>query len=878
MFRSKYMTFRKNRGHLLALAILSVGSFGANTTIAQTTGAEELEEIIVTGARGRPRTVADSPVPVDVFSTEDLESVSYTDMNDVVKTLVPSYNISRQPISDGATFIRPATLRGMPTDKTLVLLNSKRRHRSALVAIGGSGTQGPDIATIPTAAIKNVEVLRDGAAAQYGSDAIAGVINFILKDASEGASLTIDGGEFSEGDGTSTAISGNVGLPLGESGFISISAEISEADATTRAEQYCESWFCVDPSLPGFNPSASYAAYALDPAFQAGVPAANIGPGDVVQPWGQPNNEAARLFFNAGLQIDADTEAYAFGNYSRSETDGGFFYRYPKNGTIEDLREPDGTIYTPLEKFPGGFTPRFFGEVFDFSLTGGVRGEFDNGLAYDFSARTGESEVDYTLKNTINPSMGPQSPTSFKPGDLINTELQFQADFTYEFGAGSMASPLLLAFGASYMDESYEVEEGGVTSYLAGPYATPDPWDLCNADGTASAAGASVIASGSTLNCADSSDPVYKVVGVGSNGFPGYSPQFSDLYERDSFAVYGDLSADVTDALFLQAALRYEDYSDFDSELVGKIAGRFSLTDDVDLRGSFGTGFRAPTPGQQGTINVSTRLPNGFPVATGLFPAGGPVALALGSSPLKPETSINYTFGLTASLADLSFTIDFYEIDVEDRTNAVSTKNVSTDPTAGSAYTNYLALRDAGVAGAETIGGVFYFANAFDTKTTGMDIVATYPVEWGDAGTTDFTVSLNYNETEFDSDPSVYLNKEEQYDFENDDANWRGVFTARHTIGDLTLMARANYYGEYANSNNSANLVIQTFDPIVLTDIEGQYRFNDIFRLAIGGRNIFDEYPEKDTISDYCCGRLYSSGTSVSWQGAYYYARLTADF
>lgn len=873
------MNFRRKSNHLLSIAVILAGGFSTNT-FAQSSGgssADELEEIIVTGARGRPRTVADSPVPVDVFSAADLEAVSYTDTNDILKTLVPSYNVSRQPISDGGTFIRPAQLRGMPTDKTLVLVNSKRRHRAALVSIGGSGTQGPDIATIPFAAIKNVEVLRDGAAAQYGSDAIAGVINFILKDDTEGASLTIDGGEFSEGDGTASTVTGNIGFPLGDAGFLSLSGEVSQADASTRAVQYCQSWFCVDPSLPGYNPNASYTQYTEDPAFQAGVAAANLGPGDVVQPWGQPNTEAVRFFFNSGYQIAASTEAYAFGSYSSSETDGGFFYRYPENGTIENLREPDGSIYTPLEKFPGGFTPRFFGEVVDFSLVGGLRGELDNGLTYDFSARTGESEVNYTLRNTINPSMGPDSPTAFKPGDLINTELQFQADFSYEFES-DLESPILLAFGASYMDESYEVVEGGVSSYAAGRYATPDPWSFCNDDGTSTAAGSAVIGAGSSLNCADSSDPAFTVVGVGSNGFPGYSPQFSDLYERDSFALYADISADITGSLFLQGAIRYEDYSDFDSEVVGKIAGMLDLTDTVSLRGSFGTGFRAPTPGQQGTINVSTRLPNGFPVATGLFPAGGPVAGALGATPLEPETSTNYTLGLTASLDALSLTLDFYRIDIADRTNAVSTRDVSTDPTSGSAFDNYLALSNAGVAGAESIGGVFYFTNAFDTITEGMDIVATYPFEWGNGSTTDFSLSLNYNDTQFDSDPSAFLNAEEEFDFENFDPKWRGVFTARHTMGALTLIGRANWYGEYENSNNSSNLVTQKFDPITMIDIEGQYRVNDMFKVSLGARNAFDEYPEKDSISDYCCGRVYSSGTAVSWQGSYYYMRLSADF
>ncbi|MEX2469574.1 MAG: TonB-dependent receptor plug domain-containing protein, partial [Pseudohongiellaceae bacterium] len=507
-----------------------------------------LEEIVITGSRGRPRTVTESPVPVDVFSASDIESISYTDTNDILKTLVPSYNVDRAPISDGGTFIRTPTLRDLPTDKTLVLVNSKRRHRAALVSIGGSGTQGPDVATIPSSAIQNIEVLRDGAAAQYGSDAIAGVINFILKENRDGGSFSIDTGEFGEGDGAQTTMQGNVGLPLGDNGFISISGEVWESDYTNRGEQYCESWFCADPSLPGYNPDAAYAAYVDTPSFQEGIRTASTGAGggSVVQPWGQPENEATRLFFNAGYELDADTEAYAYGNYSDSSTNGNFFYRYPENGTIEYLREPDGSVYFPLEKFPGGFTPQFFGDITDFSLVGGLSGMLDNDLGYDFSARTGENKVEYTLRNTINPSMGPESPTAFRPGDLINTETQFQADFTYEFDV-DLLSPLLLAFGASYMDESYEVVQGGLNSYLVGPYAESDPWGFCNDDGTPTAEGAGVIAGGSTLDCADPNDPVFTVVGVGANGFPGYSPQFSDIYERGSYAVYADVSADVTD-------------------------------------------------------------------------------------------------------------------------------------------------------------------------------------------------------------------------------------------------------------------------------------------------------------------------------------------
>ena len=875
------MNFRRHPKTLLAAAILAATG-APQVAFSQDSGAD-IEEVVVTGARGRPRTVSDSPVPVDVFNADEIRAISHTDTNNVLQTLIPSFNVARQPISDGATMIRPASLRGLPTDKTLVLVNGKRRHRAALVSIGGSGTQGPDMATVPASALKNIEVLRDGASAQYGSDAMAGVINFILNDNSEGGSLTIDQGEFFEGDGAMTTVLGNIGLPLGDSGFISLSGEFNEADRTNRGKQYCQSWWCVDPNLPGFTSmSAAKQAAAQDPTYQANYKNANAaGITEVVQPWGQPQTEAARLFANFGYQLDADTELYGYGNYSDSSTDGNFFYRYPGNGTIEDLRRPDGSIYSPLQIFPGGFTPQFNGDVLDFSLLGGMRGELDNGLTYDFSARTGESEIQYTLFNTINPSLGDSAgtvQTSFRPSDLINSETQFQADFTYEFDAG-LAGPALFAFGGSYMGEEYELRQGDPGSYVAGPYARKDPWDLCNADGTTAPNGLNAIAGGSTLNCADSNDPVYTVVGVGSNGFPGNNPQFTNVFERNSFAVYGELSADVTDSLFLQGALRYENYEDFDSEILFQLAGRLELTDNWNARASVGTGFRAPTPGQQGTVNVSTRLPDGIPVATGLFPAGGPVAQALGATPLKPELSNSYTIGLTGSIGEMDLTVDYYRIDIDDRTNAISTRKVSTDPTSGSAYANYQALDAAGVAGANSIGGVFYFTNAFDSRTEGVDVVATLPL--GDS--TAISAAINYTENSFESDPSVYLNAENRYDFVNADPQWRGIFTGIQQLGDdLQLIARLQWFGESTNSNSGGSgpggLRFQTLPDFYQFDLEGQWQINDMFNLSAGARNVFDEYPDEDTISDFCCGRVYSSGTFVPWQGGYYYARLRADF
>mgnify|MGYP005990322085 FL=1 len=865
---------RKNKIHnSIALAFTGITlSLAAPLALAQeaeetAVDTQNVEKIAVVGARGAPRSVTSSPVPVDVLSAEDIEAVAFTDMNNVLMTLVPSYSVARQPISDGGTFIRPATLRGMPTDKTLVLVNSKRRHRAALVSIGGSGTQGPDIATIPTAAIGSVEVLRDGAAAQYGSDAIAGVINFQLKENTEGGSFTADYGSYFEGDGDQITITGNKGFALGDDGFLSISAEYSDSEATYRGEQYCESWFCVD------DQSEQYIADAT-------AMANTVHGSDVVQPWGQPNTSGARIFFNAGYALTAEMELYAFGNYSESEGDGSFYYRYPGNGTIEDIRLEDGSIWSPTEFFPGGFTPRFSGDVTDYSFVGGIKG-MSGDLGYDISGRYGYNDISYTLANTINPSMGNESPTSFQPGDLTNEETQIQADFTYDF------DEYILAFGASYLDESYEISEGEVDSYFAGPYATSDPWGFCDGD-TASAAGLAVIANGSTLDCADSDDAVYTVVGVGSNGFPGYSPDYSGTYSRDSYAVYADVSGDITDELFAQAAIRYEDYSDFGSEVVYKVAGIYQINDEVAVRSSYGTGFRAPTPGQQGTTNVSTRLPDGFPVATGLFPAGGDVAQALGAEELLPEKSTNFTLGLTASFGDLTLTADYYNIKLEDRLYSASTRDVSTtvvtDPDADgyAAYQNYLALSGAGVSGAESIGGVFFFQNAFDTVTEGVDLVATYKMETT-YGSTMITGSINYNDTSFDSDPSEYLDPEDMFDFENGTPEMRGVFSVTHSYDVWSAVARLSYYGEYENVGSDDGTVIdaetiQTYGSEFMFDIEGSYLINENLTLSVGVRNLFDSYPDPTINGDACCGQVYDSGSVVDWQGGYYYTRLAARF
>ncbi|MGM0632284.1 MAG: hypothetical protein ACQETO_03825 [Pseudomonadota bacterium] len=286
----------------------------------------------------------------------------------------------------------------------------------------------------------------------------------LLLSCKEGNSLSADTGQCTEEDGTQTSVQDNIGFPLGANRFLSLSGEYYDQEATSCSEQYCESWWCMDPGDPVYNPDAQYTEVTEDPEFMAAADrmARDAQGADVVQPWGQPNTSALRMFFNAGLPLATGSELYAFGNYSVSDTDGGFFYPYPDNGTIEDLRRPDGSIHSPLQKHPGDSLPRFQGDVFDHSLATGWRGKWDNGLGYDLSARLGESSTEYTLMNTITPSLGPDSPVSFRPGDLINTEIQLHADFTLELDGLDTATPPLLTFGASY-------NAGQVQDSLGGP-------------------------------------------------------------------------------------------------------------------------------------------------------------------------------------------------------------------------------------------------------------------------------------------------------------------------------------------------------------------------------------------------------------------------
>ena len=409
--------------------------------------ADEIEEVVAVGSRRDARSVGDSPAPVDVISAADIRNQGGTDMDYMIRTLVPSFNVNTQPISDAATLVRPANLRGLPPDNMLVLVNGKRRHRGSVISfLGGGiadGAQGPDISAIPSIALKKVEVLRDGAAAQYGSDAIAGILNFVLNDSSEGTRLEIRQGEYSEGDGETWRIAANVGMPFTDDGYANFSMEMQETDPTARSSQRGD--------------AATLKA--------AGVPVWEhpFGNGEA-QVWGSPKvSDDYKFTANIGLDLTESSKFYMFANYSEKNVLGGFFFRNPNNRTgvydngsdfrlIADAGEAaggartcaangtvdatagnlvgaalaaytnDANCFVFNELFPGGFTPSFGGDVTDWSIASGISGTMDSGTDYDISAHIGENRADFFIMNTVNPSLGPQSPTEFNPGSYIQLE------------------------------------------------------------------------------------------------------------------------------------------------------------------------------------------------------------------------------------------------------------------------------------------------------------------------------------------------------------------------------------------------------------------------------------------------------------------------
>jgi iron complex outermembrane receptor protein len=775
-----------------ALIFITFSFILATPTLAQEQAGEEaeaegaLEEVVITGTRRVARTATDSTVPVDSFSGIELEQDAVGDTTELLKNIVPSYTAT--PLTgDGSSFVRSTSLRGLPPDEVLVLVNSKRRHRSALIQIFGAamsaGAHASDIGPLPSIAFKSVEVLRDGAAAQYGSDAIAGVINFILQDAREGGRIQGQYGQYYEGE-ESWKVAGNIGLPLTDNGFFNFSFEVVDNEQLSR----------------GFQPAAAQAA------IDAGIP--NVGtdspyPGDdLAQTWGRPENNGVRTAWNAGIDINEKTEFYLFGNYAETEHVYRFFYRAPNQaGTLSpvpiDPTDPSKGNFCWCDEFPGGFTPYLEGDITDFSVIGGLRGEFANGMLWDISLNYGNNEVDYTLWNSMNGSFGPESPLVTKTTPLEEEDINFNADFSMP-----LRNNVNLAFGAEWREETYKLKAGDRESWAAGPWT-----------------GIS-----SLINPETGENYIEPAIGV--SGMSGTPDSVAGSFSRDNWAVYGDVEWDVSDAFLLQFAARFEDFSDFGSTDNYKLAARYNVNDSFTLRGAVSTGFRAPTPGQSNlqTIVTTFDTTSGTQTQEGTVLPTSDLAVSLGGKALEPEESTNVSIGFAANPADrLTITLDYYQIEVDDR--IVKTFNI---PVVHPSFSS-----------------VSFYTNGLNTETKGIDLVARYVALWNNGSDTTFSFAWNWNETDVKSQNLVNgippVTEGAIFNIENNLPENRLNLSVVHHYNQWTFLARANYYDKTIDERNDREPV----GAETIWDIAVTYEFNDNWLMTAGANNVFDTYPNR---------------------------------
>jgi len=790
------------------------------------------EEVVVIGSRRADRTVGNSTTPIDVFSGETLVRQGASNLNDVLRNEIVSFNVPKFVAQDGAAFIRPFTLRGLPPDQTLVLVNGKRRHRSALVQITNqplaSGAQGADIQAIPSIAVEQVEVLRDGAAAQYGSDAIAGVIDFRLKRAPRGFEVAVRGGQFYEGDGDDYQVQANGGLPLTSKGFLNVSGEYARSKPTSRGAQRPDAQALIDGGVQGVK-----------------VPA---------QRWGNIDTEAVKLFFNAEVPANDRVRVYSFGNFLRADGNSEFFYRSPVARqdifrSVPLTTVPGGPRFTFASIYPGGFTPTFGTVIKDRSLDAGVAGSMGSGFRYDLSGGIGQSDLDYRISNTVNASFGPQSPTAFNLGTIQQREVRLNADFVSPVTTTVFAAPLNVAYGVEWRNEIFQIQPGEPASYEAGPFARVLDPDTGQRFGLA----------------------------VGASGFPGYSDQTAGKFSRSNWAVYTDLETDLVPRLSVGVAARLEDFSDFGRTFNWKVSSRLEFSKRAAVRGSVNTGFRAPTPGQSNISEVATNIDpqtGGLLLVATLRPAS-PIPRFYGAKVLTPEESFNWGGGLVLNLLDgYTVTVDYFNIRVDDRIALTSRIPITA------------ADRTAIVAGGADPGdfqSVRFLNNFFDSRTRGVDLVLTK--NWAMGGSSlGFTAAANHTRNEVNNVRDARaVDRERRLEIREFNPQTRGHVNINYERGPWGGLASVNYYSKWTDAVPNAAPTPLSFDQRFparwLVNLEGTRRFAEKLTIAIGAENAFDAYPDKDArLSQINNGIIYPQFSPFGFNGGFGYVRVTTKF
>ncbi|UOB17398.1 TonB-dependent receptor [Abyssalbus ytuae] len=802
-----------------------------------------LDEIQIVGSRSPKRTAVDTPVAIDVIDIQEVATqIGKVEVNELLQYAAPSFNANKQSGSDGADHIDPASLRGLGPDQTLVLINGKRRHQSSLINIFGTrgrGNTGTDLNAIPSSAIKRIEVLRDGASAQYGSDAIAGVINIVLKDNVDtftgsvsygfyNANADVDISAFQEDDygvwntdgfrldtekdgnqigkdkdfdGGSVKIMTNYGLAIGENGYANFSAEFLSKNKTLR------------------------------PAF------------DFRKGFGEAAIDGFNFFGNIMIPVSEKSSFYAFGGRNYRDTDAFAFTR--NNPTARNV----------ISIYPDGFTPRITSNITDNSIAAGFRTETSSGWKIDISNTYGKNNFHYFIKGTLNASLEEVSPTDFDAGGHSLSQNTINLDVSKYYD--DVLEGMNLAFGAEYRTENFIIFAGEETS-----------WGIYDENGIL------------ITDPANQQQPVDPVTGDprpgGSQGFPGYGPANEVDRSRTNLSLYTDAEFDLTESLLLSAAARFENYSDFGSTINGKLATRIKASDNINLRGSVSTGFRAPSLAQIYYNLKFTNFVGGEALESLLSPNNSPVTASFGIGPLKEEKAFNAAVGFTANFGEFTATVDGYLINVKDRIVLTGNFDAPSIPNVEAAQ---------------------FFANGVDTETTGLDMVVSWrkAIDNGSIGAS-FVGNINNmyitDVKNGDLDEQTFFGERDKAFLlasaprskltlnVNYEKNWFDVAIGITRFSEIELLDFQVYenpsdlnYSSYAALLEGA---VDRYDPKIVTDLNLGFKFSDNLKLNIGSNNLFNVYPDQQ--DDWTEAGGYWDSVQMGFGGAYYYARLNVSF
>lgn len=850
---------------LVAISLLLFGAQALAQSDSDSGGAAaddsdaEMEELHVVGIRNPDRALTDSTVSVEVVDGERLRANGSLDLLDQLANEITSLHMERYAIADAATLIRPINLRGLPSDATLVLVNGKRRHRGAVIALLGGGknqgSHGPDIAAIPSIALERVEVLRDGASAQYGSDAIAGVMNFVLRRSNQGRTGHIRYGQYLAGDGVTNGISGITGFSLAESGFLTVSAEINGAGSTARSVQ-------------------------RDDALGLRATGNNSVREPFTQVWGSPKlNHDYRALANAEMPFGANSTLYAFGNISQRDVEGGFFYRHPaqRSGVFTadggqtllfaDLRPDDG-IECPtvpiinqqipdqlaleaafatdgcvsfFSLFPAGFTPNFGGVVSDQSIAIGMRGNRGQ-WAYDASLVWGYSGVEYYMSDTVNPQLigrGLLIPSHYMPGMHEQSDMILNYEMSRVLNVASGYGDLFFATGFEYRTENFVTTQGEENSWLVIP---------------------EIAAQG---------------FGIGSNGFPGFPPSAEVDESRGSWALWADAEQDLTSNILGSVAIRLEEYEDFGHTLDFKVATRIQYAPNFAVRGAYNTGFAAPTVGQSNIRIVATNY-----LVSPICPVPGepcladevtlaptdPLAVLKGGEALQSVRSRNLSLGLVYNAGGFDCVVDYFRINVDDR--IARTSPIPVTPL------DFAELELRGETVDRSLSAIRFYTNDFDTRTEGFELSVAKSISAGFLES-DYTLSANYTVTTVEHFNPDIINSQRVRELEEGIPRLRFTLAATHKISRMwSGMTRLRYYGESWEPHVYSDVFPVDIEAGILADVEVRFDPDERTSAAVGFENIFDTYPNENPWSGVA-GAEYPITSAYGFNGAFFYMRLT---